>query len=160
MVELELHLSFFIPPKQYVALADVPATHLANPELFDAPTEQAGVLRIKYGELETDMGDILIYGIPAICHRGLLDLAAGATFEHFSNAGEGSVTLTKVADEIELGGLYRKSLRFPAAAFAHALFELGAEFRQVTAQIWPDETEFIDGLAELEEAARTVVDTF
>ena len=160
MSEPELSLSFFLPPKRHVPLGDVVAAFHETPEAFEAPEEQGGALRIIFGEFETDAGDILIYGVPAICHGALIDMAAGGAFEYFSNSGEGSVTLTRVGDEIELGGRYRAPMRFPAGPLARALFALGAEFRQVAARIWPDETELLDGLAEVEETARSVVDTF
>ncbi|WP_299728070.1 hypothetical protein [uncultured Tateyamaria sp.] len=160
MSEPELSLSFFLPPKTHVPLADVAAAFKATPEAFKDAEDQTGALGFRYGDFETDTGDILIYGVPAICHGALIDMAAGGKFETFSNVGEGSVTMERIGDEIELGGVHRTPSRFPAGPLARGLFALGAEFRQVAMQIWREEGEVLTRLEAVEETARGVVDTF
>ena len=78
--QFNVQLTFFLPPDIQLPLAGVLAVFQINPEIFESSENQGGVLTITYGKTTIEASDILIYGVPAICHGALIDMAAGGIF--------------------------------------------------------------------------------
>ena len=68
--------------------------------------------------------------------------------------------MAKIDAEIEVGGRYQTSRRFPAGPLAQALFALGVEFRQVATEIWSKEKDVLLGLERVESKARKSLSYF